>query len=114
MRQRGRPRLTREAIEARTAEYCSRYAVEPHADGLPPFPAGQRETPQHREWLSLYQARQRLARREQGQKERCRAPVEGEDLSCQQCQGREETLSVPALINGQQGRCAICGGTFVS
>ncbi len=44
-------------------EYCSRYGVAPKPDGLPPFPAGRRETAQHREWLALYKALQRLRRR---------------------------------------------------
>lgn len=58
----GRPPLRPEEIDSRVAAYCTRYGVTA-VDGLPPFPAGQRETRQHREWLVLYKARQRHARR---------------------------------------------------
>lgn len=58
----GRPPLAPEVHVGRVAAYCARYGVASR-DGLPPFPAGQRETPQHREWLKLYKAHQRLARR---------------------------------------------------
>jgi len=44
-------------------DYCARYGVEPNAEGLPPFPTGLRETPQHREWLAVYKAHHRLRRR---------------------------------------------------
>ncbi len=60
---RGRPPLSTEQVEARVQEYCGRYGVAPGPDGLPPFPSGRRETPQHREWLTLYKALQRLRRR---------------------------------------------------
>ena len=58
----GRPALPLEEIDARVAGYCARYGVAA-VEGLPPFPAGQRETRQHREWLALYKARQRHSRR---------------------------------------------------
>jgi len=81
---RGRPRLTAEDVQARVDAYCARYGVTPNPDGLPPYPAGQRETPQHREWLAVYKARKRLARH----------------------------VSVPtelaALLESQKGRCVIC------
>lgn len=57
---RGRPRLTPADVEARLQAYCRRYAVAPTTSGLPPFPTGRRETPQHREWLALYKAHARL------------------------------------------------------
>ena len=60
---RGRPPQAAEEIEARVRHYCARYGVAPGPDGLPPFPSGQRETKQHREWLTLYKALQRLRRR---------------------------------------------------
>ena len=60
----GRPRLSPEAYEARLAAYCARYKVTPLATGIPPFPAGRRETEQHREWIALYKAKSRLSRRE--------------------------------------------------
>lgn len=57
---RGRPRITQEDYEARLRAYCTAYGVVPNADGFVPFPAGQRETPQHREWVKLYRAHSRL------------------------------------------------------
>ena len=54
--------------------YCARYEVAPSPEGLPPFPAGQRETRQHREWLTVYRARQR-------QKARAGASVPPEDAA---------------------------------
>lgn len=58
----GRPRLSPEALQARIAEYCGKYGVKPGADGLPPYPSGQRETVQHREWIAVYKAHARLSR----------------------------------------------------
>jgi len=55
--------MSTEQVEARVQEYCARYGVVPGPDGLPPFPSGRRETPQHREWLTLYKALQRMRRR---------------------------------------------------
>ena len=58
----GRPPLTDEQLRAKVIAYCERHGVSPvPANGLPPFPSGQRETPQHREWLTVYRA---LHRRE--------------------------------------------------
>ena len=56
---RGRPRLSADALRARIQAYCGRYAVEANAEGLPPFPSGQRETLQHREWMALYRMHRR-------------------------------------------------------
>jgi len=60
---RGRPPLSSEQVAARVQAYCARYGVTIGSEGLPPFPSGRRETPQHREWLTLYKALQRLRRR---------------------------------------------------
>ena len=60
---RGRPPQAPEEVEARVQHYCARYGVAAGPDGLPPFPSGRRETEQHREWLTLYKALQRLRRR---------------------------------------------------
>jgi len=60
---RGRPRLTPDDVRDRIAAYCKRYGVAPNAEGLPPFPGGQRETQKHREWMALYKAHRRLASR---------------------------------------------------
>ncbi len=59
----GRPPLSDETVESRVAAYCERYGVAPTAGGVPPFPSGQRETDQHREWLVVYRAVKRLAAR---------------------------------------------------
>ncbi len=37
--------------------------MSPVPEGLPPFPSGKRETRQHREWLTVYRAQQRLKAR---------------------------------------------------
>jgi hypothetical protein len=55
--------------------------------GLPPFPAGQRETEQHRDWMALYKAHRRLSER---------TPSTA-DLARRQ-----------ALLTEQRGRCPVC------
>ena len=56
-----RPRaLTQAAFDAQVQAYCAAYAVTRTPQGFLPFPAGQRETPQHREWVRLYKAWKRL------------------------------------------------------
>jgi len=82
----GRPRLTPEEYEGRLRAYCAAYSVKPTAQGLPPFPSGQRETPQHREWMKLYKAHDRMARRDGASADQRRA-----------------------LLDAQAGRCPICG-----
>ena len=69
------------------AAYCKRHDVTLSDDGLPPFPAGRRETDQHREWMSLYKAHRRLSER---------GPSTA-DLTRRQ-----------ELLTGQHGRCAVC------
>ena len=47
--------MTDDQVRARVADYCARYQVQERNDaGFPVFPAGLRETPQHREWITLY------------------------------------------------------------
>jgi len=59
-----RPPLTDEQVHAKVVAYCERYGVSPSpGNDLPPFPSGRRETPQHREWLTVYRALQRHALR---------------------------------------------------
>lgn len=93
MPRRGRPRLTPEEYQARLRAYCSRYDVQPSAKGLPPFPTGRRETQQHRDWIAVYKAHHRLARREGA----ARVGHQGIPLD----EGR-------ALLAAQSGRCPIC------
>lgn len=59
----GRPALTEDQVRDKVLAYCARYGVEPGPEGLPPFPAGKRESRQHREWLTVYRALQRSRRR---------------------------------------------------
>jgi len=84
---RGRPRLTDEEVRARIAAYCQRHGVGLNDLGLPPFPAGQRETEQHREWMALYKAHRRLSERRP---------------STADLERRQE------LLTQQQGRCPVC------
>ena len=52
----GRPPLTDDQVRERISAYQSRYGVkELNPNGFPVFPAGLRETQQHREWMALYQ-----------------------------------------------------------
>ena len=60
---RGRPPLSADAVRGRVTAYCQRYGVVAGDHGLPPFPAGRRETRQHREWLTIYRAVRRLESR---------------------------------------------------
>ena len=84
---RGRPRLTPEDLRERLADYCRRHGVSLNDEGLPPFPAGRRETEQHREWMALYKAHRRLSERGTG----------AADLA-----QRHE------LLAAQRGRCPVC------
>jgi hypothetical protein len=84
---RGRPALTPEQVQERIDAYCARYKVRCKPDGLPPYPAGERESPQHREWIVLYRTVSRFRRRLQG------LPASPERVSA---------------LKAQEGRCPIC------
>jgi hypothetical protein len=86
---RGRPRLTPEAVRDRLAAYCKRYGVKVNDLGLPPFPGGKRETAQHREWMAVYKAHQRLSAR-------------NHEAGAGYLARRQE------LLNDQRGRCPVC------
>jgi hypothetical protein len=87
MAARGRPPLTEDAVRAKIAAYCARYRVGSLTEaGLPPFPTGKRETRQHREWIGLYKALQRLQRRQQ----------------------KGDPILRAAALKSQKGRCPIC------
>jgi hypothetical protein len=88
----GRPRLTPDQLDARLAAYCRTYGVSVAANGLPPFPSGQRETVQHREWMALYKAQARLTRRARAEAALQEAPLDERQ----------------ALHAAQDGRCPIC------
>lgn len=83
--QRGRPRLSAEDVKARILDYCRRYGVKPGSGGLPPFPSGQRETPQHRDWMAVYKAHQRLARASGAPIEERRSLLAAQDGACGVC-----------------------------
>lgn len=85
---------TEEQIRAKVLAYCERYGASPGPEGLPPFPTGKRETRQHREWLTVYRALQRLALRASA------APTAPDDagrtLRCPICsRALERDLAVP-------------------
>lgn len=114
----GRPRLSLDEQQARVAEYCERYGVTSNASGLPPFPRGQRETQQHREWMAVYKAHNRLGRRGRGQCERCAAPASAGSVLCEKhradvvARTGKHGASLDdrrALLVAQAGRCPICG-----
>jgi hypothetical protein len=51
----GRPPMTEAQVRQRINDYCARYGVtEVNDAGFPAFPAGRRETEQHREWITLF------------------------------------------------------------
>lgn len=113
----GRPRLTPEVYETRLQAYCARYKVTPLLSGIPPFPTGRRETPQHREWIALYKAYNRLGRRERGQCERCAAPASDGSVFCEDHRGGVASRAASdgasledrrALWERQDGDCPIC------
>ena len=84
---RGRPRVTPEELRERIAAYCKRHGVGLNDQGLPPFPAGQRETEQHRDWMALYKAHRRLSERRPSTADLAR---------------------LQELLTEQRGRCPVC------
>ena len=57
--------MTAEALQERIDAYCARYGVRKRpSDGLPPYPAGERESRQHREWIVLFKAVSRFRKRQ--------------------------------------------------
>lgn len=104
MAPKGRPRLTEDQLRERIASYCARYGIQPRTEGLPPFPGGQRETAQHREWIAVYKAHDRLARRQRGQCERCPAPNSDGSVFCD----THRALPADEAIRPADA-CAACG-----
>ena len=108
MAQRGRPPITEDVLQARIADYCARYGVVRNADGLPPFPAGRRETRQHREWVTLLKARTRLRRRTGGLCRRCDNPAVPGRVFCDE----HERSSAPSTApDDSKARCFVCGAS---
>jgi len=104
-----RPRLTAADYQARLDAYCTRYGVEATSRGIPPFPTGSRETPQHREWISLHRLHDRIARRSRGQCQACAEPaVEGELFCATHGAGTSTAVEHKRLHRAQRGACPIC------
>lgn len=105
MAQRGRPPITEDVLSARISDYCARYSVIPDKKtGLPPFPAGRRETPQHREWITILKARTRLRRRAGGLCRRCDEPAVAGTIFCKQHGPFSETTPTRS-----HALCFVCG-----
>jgi hypothetical protein len=96
---RGRPRLTVDVLQGRIDAYCARYDVQPGPNGLPPFPAGRRETKQHRQWIALYTARKRIALRDSAS---TTTPADADA-------GQPAPAELRARLRRQAGRCPVCG-----
>jgi hypothetical protein len=80
--------MTQEALQERIDAYSRRYKVSTRGPmGLPPYPAGERETPQHRDWMVLYKAISRFRRRQAA------LPSSPERI---------------AALERQDGKCPIC------
>jgi len=104
MAQRGRPPITDDVLQARISDYCARYSVIPDKrTGLPPFPAGRRETPQHRAWITLLKARTRLRRRLGGLCRRCDEPVVTGTIFCTGHDPSSDTATTSRAL------CLVCG-----
>ena len=105
MAQRGRPPITEDVLQSRIDAYCARYSVIPDKKtGLPPFPAGRRETPQHRAWITLLKARTRLRRRLGGLCRRCDEPAVTDTVFC-----KEHGPSGTAAATTSHALCLVCG-----
>jgi hypothetical protein len=104
MAPRGRPPVTEDVLGGRISDYCTRYSVIPDKQtGLPPFPAGRRETPQHREWITILKARTRLRRRLGGLCRRCDQPAVTGTIFC-----NEHDPSATAATTSH-ALCFVCG-----
>ena len=92
----GRPPLTDAQVRDRISAYQARYAVKQlNPEGFPVFPAGLRETKQHREWMALYQLFNRSRDRHEATTE-----VSSKDGVCPIC------LAPGVLAAPNHGDCA--------
>jgi hypothetical protein len=115
----GRPRLTEDDLKGRIKTYCKSYGASLNDQGLPEFPAGKRETAQHREWISLYKLWNRLGRRRRGQCERCQERTADGSIFCETHKAESARATEPraslderrAALTAQKGRCPICAET---
>jgi hypothetical protein len=115
--QKGRPRLTEDDLKARIKAYCKAYGVGTNDQGLPEFPAGRRETPQHREWIAVYKLWSRLGRRKRGQCERCAEPVAENSIFCEAHKAERSGAHAAGKLSldqrrdvhdSQKGLCPVC------
>jgi len=87
---------TEEQVRAKVVAYCERYGISPIPEGLPPFPAGRRETPQHRDWLTVYRAVQRFNRRSASTASSDDPAASSPTLECPICSRTlERALAIP-------------------
>ena len=104
--------MTSDDLQERVGAYCARYEVVASPAGLPPFPAGHRESPRHREWLALYKLHSRLGRRALGQCERCSSPAVEGGVFCEKhrsaAPGGRPVEDHRRLLAAQRARCPIC------
>jgi hypothetical protein len=104
MAPRGRPPLTEEILRERTAAYCVQYGVKESSDaGLPPYPAGKRESRQHRDWVNLAKAWSRLQRRTRRQDPQIAAALASQASRCPICSqelSAETSVRTPAPLGG--------------
>ncbi len=96
-----RPALTDDQVRDKVQAYCERYSVSPGPGGLPPFPSGRRESLQHREWLTVYRALQRLKARSAAVPSR--TPPDG---SCPVCSRDVDPDGAVACPRGRQAHGA--------
>jgi hypothetical protein len=80
-------------VHDKVLAYCERYDVSPGPEGLPPFPSGRRESLQHREWLTVYRALQRLKARSAGAAGETAA--EGSCPVCSRAVDSDDAVSFP-------------------
>jgi hypothetical protein len=97
----GRPPLTDDQVRDKVQAYCDRYDVTAGPEGLPPFPSGRRESLQHREWLTVYRALQRLKARSAAAA--ADASAEGVCPACSRALGPDAAVTFP---RGRRARAA--------
>jgi hypothetical protein len=89
-------------------------AVDTESSRTPWAFAGLRETQQHRDWIGVYKAHDRLARRERGQCERCEAPASDGVVFCELHRAGGaggaglSSRDRQAILEAQARRCPIC------
>jgi hypothetical protein len=102
----GRPPLTPEIAQDRIDAYRTTYGVtELNAEGFPVFPAGRRESRQHRDWVLLFKAWSRVRAREA-----TRHAVSPANAACPVCQrppAADHARCVEVLVTVRAGGPAV-------